>query len=62
MDANQDVTQMLLESWLPFIVLIGVYLYFMRQMKNGKNGLNPQIEELKEINKTLKEISQKLDK
>jgi cell division protease FtsH len=27
-----------LSSWLPFLVLIGVYIFFMRQMQSGKGG------------------------
>jgi cell division protease FtsH len=28
----------LLSSWLPFLILIGVYIFFMRQMQGGKGG------------------------
>ena len=27
-----------ISSWLPFIILIGVYVFFMRQMQGGKGG------------------------
>jgi cell division protease FtsH len=27
-----------LSSWLPFLLLIGVYIFFMRQMQSGKGG------------------------
>jgi len=29
---------MFLSSWLPFLLLIGVYIFFMRQMQSGKSG------------------------
>ncbi|MBN8543809.1 MAG: ATP-dependent zinc metalloprotease FtsH [Alphaproteobacteria bacterium] len=29
---------MFLSSWLPFLILIGVYVFFMRQMQGGKGG------------------------
>ncbi|MFN8972055.1 MAG: ATP-dependent zinc metalloprotease FtsH, partial [Alphaproteobacteria bacterium] len=29
---------MFLSSWLPFLLLIGVYIFFMRQMQGGKGG------------------------
>ena len=29
---------MFLSSWLPFLLLIGVYIFFMRQMQSGKGG------------------------
>jgi|GEM_PF-4806983 len=61
METNSDFMNMFISSWLPFIVLIAVYIFFMRQMK-GKGGTNPMLDELKEMNATLKEISQKLDK
>ncbi len=59
---DNNLMNLFLSSWLPFLLLIGVYIFFMRRMKKDGIGWNPQVDELKEINKTLKEISQKLDK
>ena len=33
--AQRGLLSQMLISWLPFIILIGVYLYFMRQMQGG---------------------------
>ncbi len=65
MQGNQDFLSVFLNSWLPFIVLIVVYTYFMRTMK--KKGFvsaasDSIAQQLEGINMTLKEISQKLDK
>ena len=57
-----DFSTVFLESWLPFILLIAVYMYFMRQMKKGGKFQSPMQAQLDEMNATLKEISQKLDK
>lgn len=45
-------------SWVPFIVLIAVYIFFMRQMKNGGDG-NPMLAILQEQKKT-NELLEKL--
>jgi ATP-dependent Zn protease len=59
---DNSLWNMFLSSWLPFLLLIAVYIFFMRRMKKDGIGWNPQVDALKEINETLKEISQKLDK
>ena len=59
---EQSFMETLISSWLPFLVLIGVYIFFMRQIKSGKALSNPQLTELQSINATLQEISKKLDK
>ena len=36
--AQRGLFSQMLISWLPFIILFGVYFYFMRQMQGGRRG------------------------
>lgn len=37
-DSGSSFWTMFLSSWLPFLILIAVYIFFMRQMQGGRGG------------------------
>ena len=55
----------LLVSWLPMLLLIGVWIYFMRQMQGGMSYVEYRKQALQEQrthNETMKKLLETMDK
>ncbi len=52
----------LLVSWLPFIALIGVWIFLSRQMRGGRGWvIRPTADEIDDLKRRLDEIQKRLD-
>jgi len=51
----------LLVSWLPFIALIGVWIFLSRQMRGGRGWVIPSRDEIDDLKRRLDEMQKRLD-